>query len=69
MQRKTRYGPNELFHIQTLADLNPIAARTWDKEANGDIIPEEVKAKANTLYSFICTAKGHHYKKSPGLYV
>ena len=59
---KNRDMVQELFHIQTLADLNPIAARTWDKEANGDIIPEEVKAKANTLYSFICTAKGHHYK-------
>ncbi|MFR5502735.1 MAG: zinc-ribbon domain-containing protein [Lachnospiraceae bacterium] len=59
---KNRDMVQELFHIQTLADVNPIAARTWDKEANGDIIPEEVKAKANTLYSFICTAKGHHYK-------
>ena len=55
----------ELFHIQTLADLNPIATRTWDKEANGDIIPEEIKAKANTLYSFICSAKGHHYRNRP----
>ena len=57
MPRPVIKGKNDL------ASQYPEIARTWDKELNGNLSPEQVAGKSNRPYHWICD-KGHRWEVS-----
>ncbi len=46
--------------MNTLRDLNPIAAMQWDYEKNGDMTPDNVPYKSGKEAHFICSKNPEH---------